>query len=725
VIEAPSRGSARTGNAHRRTLLTVAEAVALAVAAGVVVAVYLAPYVSNRFRAPIGYDLPKYLWRTNLVAARGIQALPGSAPSPFRVNADRPGLPVLWSLLSSWLRVSTVRTAIAFPAVAAAVIGLGAAGLAGSALRQPRWAVPVFAVVTGASINVSRMAGPGYDDNLLVSTLLVAAGALTLLAASAPRAGPVPDERHRPRGPAAPDAMAGPGAMAVPAWRPTAGAMALLAAATLVHWNFVVLFALVLAAVGVLALPGSLRDRHGPGGLAATPSGRIGVVLGGGAVLGALLLKALASGEPSAPRLPREGFLLKLGRDVPRYRFALTGPVAAIGAAWLARSRAGVPEAGSRDRTSADRARRLGLGFLVVWAAAGGAAVALLRLGASLPAHRFLAFGLGFPMLMAAGVVAVAEVVARAGSRGPNAVRAGAALVAAALALGGVAGGVWLAGRAWTGAHPWLPARQFEQAAAAGRYLERIGGDRPVVFLVDMGGGSPLSSTTLAFHVLRTALPAAELPRTLVYLGDPERYLRGLPTTRPSPATFDQASLRHFPSVRAALPRHPVALMMPAFHRGFGAAVAAHPEWRVGPALAVVSGPRPGGAGTAGGTAGTAGGTAGTAGGTAGTAGVAEAGPGLPPAASGARLATLAVAVLAVLAALGGGWAAVLVPARGLDRAALAPALGVAVAALAGVVAGRLGSTGAGPFATALVLGLAAAGWALAVASRVRRHRSG
>src|SRR5205823_5107372 len=71
--------------------------------------------------------------------------------------------------------------------------------------------------------------------------------------------------------------------------------------------------------------------------------------------------------------------------------------------------------------------------------------------------------------------------------------------------------------------------------------------------------------------------------------------------------------------------------------------------------------------------------------------GTVAAGPGLPPAASGLRLAGTVAAVLVLLAALGGGWAALLVTASWRDRAALAPAVGIAVGVVAGVGAGPHG----------------------------------
>src|SRR5438067_681634 len=159
------------GSAWGEAALLLAAAVAVAV-------VYLQIYAARRFAFPVGYDTPKYLWRSALVGARGVAALAGAAPEPFRSNPDRAGFPVLVDSVASLLRVSTPHLVMVLPAVLAATIGLGAAAFARLALRLPWWAGAIFVVATGASANVSRMAGPGYNDNLLVTGMATAAVAV-------------------------------------------------------------------------------------------------------------------------------------------------------------------------------------------------------------------------------------------------------------------------------------------------------------------------------------------------------------------------------------------------------------------------------------------------------------------------------------------------------------------------------------------------------------------
>src|SRR5207244_981862 len=129
----------------------------------------------------------------------------------------------------------------------------------------------------------------------------------------------------------------------------------------------------------------------------------------------------------------------------------------------------------------------------------GPAAVAALAIGAAVPAHRFLAFDLGVPLLVASGLAAVGRLVARVPSR------TRAALAVAVVAIG-LAGTTTIAYRAWSGGKPWIPTTQYDQAAVAARYLQRAGGDAPVVFIVDLGGAQPVGSTSEAFHVIRTAI---------------------------------------------------------------------------------------------------------------------------------------------------------------------------------------------------------------------------
>jgi hypothetical protein len=193
--------------------------------------------------------------------------------------------------------------------------------------------------------------------------------------------------------------------------------------------------------------------------------------------------------------------------------------------------------------------------------------------------------------------------------------------------------------------------------------------------------------------VIRSGLPATVIESTYVYLGDPERLLRGEPTLDPRIPSFDQASTTHFGSVREVFPRRPIFLVLQAFHRDYRSIVKAHPDWEISPGIAVVRGPRPTGLRPVG---------------------------GLPEPLSGPRMALLVAAFVLALAAAGGGWAVALVPGSNRDRMALAPAMGIAAIVLPGVVAGRLGFGAGSGLVSGAVVAFGLAGWAVAFVRRGR-----
>src|SRR5205807_589761 len=113
--------------------------------------------------------------------------------------------------------------------------------------------------------------------------------------------------------------------------RTVAGAMFLMAGATLVHWNFTVMILAILVGLGVLLVPESVRARREGRALLRTPSGRLGLTVAGSAAASAAAFGFVPSG-PRAPALGAPQFTDKIHREVPQYRFAALGPAAAIGA---------------------------------------------------------------------------------------------------------------------------------------------------------------------------------------------------------------------------------------------------------------------------------------------------------------------------------------------------------------------------------------------------------
>jgi hypothetical protein len=139
-----------------------------------------------------------------------------------------------------------------------------------------------------------------------------------------------------------------------------------------------------------------------------------------------------------------------------------------------------------------------------------------------------------------------------------------------------------------------------------------------------------------------------------------------------------------------------VIITVPAFGDGFRDLSRRHPEWRVGPELAVIRGPRP-------------------------TTPV-ESAP-RPAAVPGRVLVGRALFLLALFAGVGVGWTTSLLPYDWFERAALAPAVGSGALVVGGVVADRLGMHFDGPAAWAVVLGVAVAGWTPWIARTIRTRR--
>ena len=199
--------------------------------------------VSGKGVAPAGSDTPQHVWRSQVVAGLGLESLPAfeGGSQALNTNADRPGLPLVLSTLSAVTGADVRDLAYVFPAVAAAAIALAAAALTGAIPGVAGWGIALAGVATGASVHVA-LAANGYLDQLLVEPLLLAAAACVLHAAGG-----------------------GPGR--------ALGAAALVAA-WLVHWQFALLFVVLLGVLVLTSLPASLRDRRQGLPLIETASGR-------------------------------------------------------------------------------------------------------------------------------------------------------------------------------------------------------------------------------------------------------------------------------------------------------------------------------------------------------------------------------------------------------------------------------------------------------------------
>ena len=606
-------------------------------------------YQVHHVATPFGNDPLKYIWRARLVGAAGIRAL-ARVPAGPTVEPDHPGLPLVASIVHGLTGVSSFRLMFLVPGLGAGLLALAAAAFALLAAGEPPWAAPVYALAVGASINVALLS-VNYLDNLLVAALLLGC-AVCCLRAAAGRAG-------------------------------RAAAGVLFAGAVLTHWEFSALFAAILVAVGVVLVPESVAARRGGTRWRDVPAARLlaGPVAGGAAGLGILY------GATAGHQLPGGGRLdwLRKSRAVAAlYRLPVTVPAAGIGAVAMV-----VPWRRERVRS---------LVFCLVWGATVPVAYAALHIGAALPAHRFLAFALAIPVLVAAGLVGLGRGLGRIRVAGPF---LGGAVLLAGLALWGL-----LDVTAWNqGAHPVLDTPElaalpdseavaFAQAATAGAYVARYAGGRPPVYVVGGRYGAGRSLAVAAADIVRDAIPVDQIPRTAFYLGDPANLLRGRPTVDPAKPHTEKNALHYWSGVRAL--RDPVIIRLRAFvPPSFILTRRQVPSRVIAPGVELLRGPLP---------------------------------PGPLPAAtpprpvSGLALAALSLALLLMLGLVGSGWAWSLLPESLGPAATLAPALGLAALVIAGSLADRLGFRMDGPAGAATAATAAVLGWAAAGFARTRRR---
>ena len=507
---------------------------------------FMSIYGARGYTTPIANDTLKYIWRSNLVGAQGLQAL-AAIPAGTTVNADRPGFPVVASILHGVIGMSAFRLAFVLPAVAAVLIGLGAATLAVEASDEPPWSYPVYLLGVGGSVNVALMS-VGYLDNLMVASVVMACAACALLAA---------DGRTAAMG----------------------GALLLLGA-VLVHWDFAALFAAILLGLAVVLLPESAMARRRGVSIASTPSGRVARVLGG-AVAGAGLLLLLAPGTPQSPGGNRASFRKKFHIFEPLFHFGVLGPVAAGGVIATA-----LPT----------RARRLrALALLAGWGLTALIGYFALMHGLTVPEHRVILFALGIPILATAAVVGLARAASLLGMVGRV---AGALVVLAGLAVGSLAAHVQWFERG----HPVMrlpgfrayhttEAAALAEAETAGTYIDRFAQGRPIIYVVQAHGGNARPVSVAAAGVIRDAVAPDQIPRTGVYLGQVSRLLAGKPTLTLEDVRFNRISLKFWKGVKP-LVKGSVVVVLRSFNPPAltGGQAQGFP---IGPGVRIARGPHP------------------------------------------------------------------------------------------------------------------------------------
>jgi hypothetical protein len=644
-------GRPRDGERSRRLSWTGALLLA-GILAGLVLALYLSIYPAKGFAVPMGYDTPEYVWRTKLAQQIGISDIEGPVPSLGRVKRGRPAYPAVAGTLSSLEDVDPFDLAKVLPAAAAAALALAAGVFAGSVLRRGTTEVAVIVLAVGASpFMVLLMAPESYVDTMF---------ALALFLAAAIPIARLPDER-----------------------RAVLPAALLLGTAGLIHFQFFLLMLVTLGAVAVAWLPESWRRwRSGSTGWLDTPAVRLGVAAAGGTAFSWGLLYGVLGNSIPKTRSDTLEFAKKLARDLPEYRFPITGPLAALGAGALL--------AESRRRPARSRLVRSGLTFLLAWGLVvlvGYVAGAILDL--TVPAHRFLSFALTVPLLGAVGVLWAARALARWWR--PLAL----ALVAAGLVWTGYG-----AHAEWFRNRPWIETNKIEQAGTVASYLQAAGvpAGRPVVFVV---GTRDPNGAGLMGHEIRAAIPPERIRHTYLFVGSGDDFL----ARRAEPDPVSHLYLRRMGDV---FDDDPVAVITSSYNDAFFEAwVAAHPDSAIAPNVAVVQGPPP----------------------------PASLPPTAPAGVSVARVppvwefGLMAAGAFAILTLAGLGWAAALPRRwlRPLEVMALAPTMGLGALILGAVSADRLGfrPSGLSGALTPVAVGLAGAALALWTARRSEASEPG
>jgi len=675
AIRAASERPRTTATALRKSIPSL---LLVCLAAGLVSGFFIAFYFTKHYIEPIGWDTARYLDQTNLVAKFGLHGVSTLAlPRPSQVLTSRIGFPATVLTLSKLLHGSTFEAAAIVPIIGIAATALAAGAFVSSSLRRSAWVAVTVALVVGLSTALVRLIAGTYVDNILAAAVFAAALV--------------------------------PLVTAVTEGRGFVAAIALFAVGGLIHSAFFAFIAIVLAFVAVLYLPTSLRAwRRHDTGLLATPSARMGIVLGGSIVGAGAGIYGLLRTSPAQPELTRGEFSAKIHQDVPLYRFAYTTWFPLAGVAGLFAAARGREEGGKGNGSdpARDHSRaRFVVVLLLAWGAVAAVGIAGYYAGRALPAHRFLAFLLPFPIFMALGFLGIGRVAGSVAGRvlGVGRSRAaaralGVAVVAVAIVAVAVLGYKNLFGTLNGRGIEFLDGSKIQDATNGQAYLDavHVPPDAPVVFVIDTNGPDPQEFLPEEAHILRTVMSAERIRHAYFYLGSPENYLAGVQTVKPGNAgNFNVASLRFWNVLQAVLPQHPVALLLADYNPAYATFAAAHPGDRVAFNVLSLGGPRP-------------------------TEPVAS-----PPFPSVPRsritFTLLQIAGLVAVTLIGIGWAVALLPVglRPFEILALSLAFGLAAVVLGALLVDAAGIrlTGAPALLTPVlvaVAGWASGGWRLA-----------
>jgi hypothetical protein len=308
-----------------------------------------------------------------------------------------------------------------------------------------------------------------------------------------------------------------------------------------------------------------------------------------------------------------------------------------------------------------------------LWAAIVPVAlVASWLLPTPLKLFRVAPFALGVPLLATLALVVVAILLHARGPR--SGLITGAVIVVAGLVLTTGSPRSTFSGGGIVG-------ERIVQARAAAAYLDDVRwGDRPVVFLTP-------AEPRLLDRAVKSAVPPARVVDTWVFVGGPD----DLALVDRTPAELSDEATSWLadawpPRPADVLDRDPIVIRIGGTSRPDGVELASGVTVVAGPATDAAYRPPP------------------------------------PYAFGWVELLTATFAALAVLVAIGWGWARAMLDVSPAGAFGLAPALGLATLALSGTFAARLGMPLLGAGAIGVVIGTAVSGWALYL---VRRSVSG
>ncbi len=611
---------------------------------------YFAAYRLRHLTLPVGLDPPWYVWRAEHFTARGL----GTGEL-----AARPGYPVLSAILGSLTGLSQLETTVVLSLVLVSLLALAVGAFSRAGLGFERWRWAVVVATTGVVLGPTHLVGENLSNALNITLEI---GAMVALVG-----------------------FAGGG-------RGMVGAVALLLASGLAHWDFVAVFAVVMAVAFIMALPSSVRDlrrgvtavRTEAGALAALAAWTGGMLL---IVVGAVLRAPFRTIEIGNDELL---FRRKFRTDVIRL---FVPAVAGLVGPWA------LPETAGGD--SPDRPRRaFALRLLQAWTyvMAGGVVVGVLTL--AIPPARFLAHLVALPgaITVGAGVAALATWARRWRLRSEHSARRRRALGSFGVTV------IVLAGLAVPGVLRWyrypvlLDPAAVQQTRTANAYVRTLPPHQPVVFLADYEGRPGSLSAVLKERTIRMGLSPQRQLDAHLFVGSLPDLLRGQRTPAPDDRA-ERFTRRYWEDVRPLLATQtPVVILRALARVDYQEAVRAGVPV-VAPGVAVLKGPPPAGNIPA--------------------APVPNEVPSLP-----AGIA-YGLAILALLWLAGAGWTPVLLGAGHAPEtlATMAPVVGAAMLMLGGLAAADLGLRLSPGGAAVVYLVVSACGFAAAILD-ARRPRA-